>query len=187
MLENLLEKYLKSGKDWLNEEYGTYKGRMTIMMIDDEDTSFTHQLIEAAKSHPEIQDSFYDTCFDNPCLGVVFKGFGENDYLLEEDGEDGAILYPSTHLSFDEFQEILSLLETNTPFPPNNGYYRIYWKEFHAELWLVHDMFNQIRIHVYKNEDHNYMEVYPEDVTRDQLSNLNEILTILKEAIVYFA
>ena len=26
MLENLLEKYLKSGKDYLIEEYGTYKG-----------------------------------------------------------------------------------------------------------------------------------------------------------------
>lgn len=187
MLEQLLEKYLRSGKDWLNEQYGTYKGKTTVLMLDAEDRSLVYQLIEAAKSHPEIQDSFYDTCFGEPCVGIAFKGFGENDYLLEEAGEDGAILYPLTHLSFEAFNEQLSLLETDTPFSCDQGYYRAYWKGFEAELWLVHDVFNQIRVHVYQTDNNDYFEVYPEEVECDEISDLNDLLIILKEAIEYFA
>ena len=187
MLENLLEKYLKSGKDYLIEEYGTYKGKMTIMTVDEEDAPFTHQLIEVAKSHPEVYDSYYDTFFGDPCIAVIFKCFEPDDYLIEEDGEDGALLYPISHLSFDEFKELLPLVESNTYLPKNDGYYIAYWKDFSAELRFIDNPINQIQIHVRKDEDFKYMEIYPEDVTVDEISDLNGALTILKKAIDYFA
>lgn len=184
MLTNLSNKYLEMGKEWLTGEYGTYKGKRTLITIDSEDKELADKIVEAVQTNDEVEASYTETSCGQLCLCIEFEGFRADNCLLEE---NGAELYSLTNSSFEEFKEVLSLIDTDTPVPDDKGYYRVFWKGFEADLWLTHDIFNQIRIHVYQIEDEDDLEVYPEEVTADEISDLDGILATLKEAIEYFA
>lgn len=100
--------------------------------------------------------------------------------------ENGAELYPLNNKSLEEFQRLLDYLgeeECPEDFCGNEGFYVTYYKGYEAELWLVQDVFFDVRINIFKTDDDDFLEVYAEDTSLDSDSDFEEILEEMIAAI----
>lgn len=100
--------------------------------------------------------------------------------------KNGAELYPLNNKKLEEFQRLLGYLGEETypeGFYDNQSFYMAYYEGYQAELWLVHDVFFDVRINIFKSDDNDFLEVYTEDTALDSDSDFEEILEEMVTAI----